>query len=213
MNFLETNILAKGGVIMIPIIIGSIIALGLTIERIMQFRKLKFNSKAFTKKIYTKISENRIEEAKDLCDDIENPLAAIYKKGLENINESSQEIERQIEIEGHRQVSLYEKNLPYLLIIVTIEPMLGFLGTIIGLINAFMNWEIFGASVTVEQLASGIYQAMITTAAGLIVAIPFYIVYHIFIIITNKLVSDLNFYGENFVSFVTKQNARKNHEN
>ena len=204
MSFFEINILAKGGYVMIPIILGSIAALGLTIERIMYFRKLKFNSKAFTKEIFNKINENKIEEAINLCDDIENPLAAIYKKGLENINESSQEMERQIETEGNKQVSLYEKNLSYLLTIVAVEPMLGFLGTIIGLINAFMNWEKFGSSVTVEQLASGIYQAMITTAAGLIVAIPFYIAYHIFITITNRLVSDLNFYGENFISFTIK---------
>ena len=208
MNFLETNIIIKGGFIMIPIILGSIIALGLTIERIIQFRKLKFNSKAFTKEIYAKISENKIEEAKDLCDSIENPLAAIYKKGLENIDESPQEMEREIEIEGTKQVALYEKNLPHLLIIVAIEPMLGFLGTILGLIKAFMNWETFGASVTVEQLATGIYGAMITTASGLIVAIPFYVVYQIFIAITNKLVFDLNFYGESFVSFISKHKRK-----
>jgi len=208
MTILGINLIMKGGIIMIPIILGSIIALGLTIERIIYYRRLKFNSKAFTKKVFNKISENKIEEAIDLCDDVENPLAAIYKKGLENINESSEEINRQLEMEGNKQVALYEKNLPHLLMIVAIEPMLGFLGTILGLIKAFMNWELFGASVTVEQLASGIYEAMITTASGLIVAIPFYIVYHIFIAITNKLVSDLNFYGENFISFTSKHKGK-----
>jgi biopolymer transport protein ExbB len=209
------NIIAKGGIIMIPIILGSIIALGFSIERIIYFRKLKFNSKVFTKEIFNKIKDNKIEEAISLCDDAESPLAAVYKKGLENIDESPQEIERQIETEGNRQVSFYEKNLSSLLIIAAVEPMMGFLGTIIGLIKAFMNWEQLGASVTVEQLASGIYQAMITTASGLIVAIPFYIVYHIFVAITNKLVFDLNFYGENFISFTNKhkKSIKENHEN
>ena len=208
MTFFETNILVKGGIIMIPIILGSIAALGLTIERIIYFRKLKFDSNAFTKKVLDKISENKIGEAAILCDSVENPFAAIYKKGLENIDESPQEMERQIELEASKQVSLYEKNLSYLLVIVAVEPMLGFLGTIVGLIKAFMEWEKFGSSITVEQLASGIYQAMVTTASGLTIAIPFFVVYHIFIYIVNKLVFDLNFYGENFVSFTAKHKSK-----
>ena len=215
MTFLGIDLIVKGGFMMIPIILGSIIALGLTIERIIYFRKLKFNSNVFIKEVFNKISENKIEEAVNLCDNVENPLAAIYKKGLENIDESPQEIEKQIEIEATNQVADYEKNLPHLLTIVAIEPMLGFLGTILGLIQAFMSWEQFGADITVEQLAGGIYQAMITTAAGLIVAIPFYVVYHIFIYIINKLVSDLNIHGENFISFTSKhkRKLRENNEN
>ncbi len=67
----------------------------------------------------------------------------------------------------------------FLLVIVGIEPMLGFLGTITGLIRAFMSWERLGADITVNALAAGIYEAMITTAAGLIIAIPYYVAYHL----------------------------------
>ena len=77
-----------------------------------------------------------------------------------------------MEREGDEQVQYLEQYLGALIIIIGVEPMLGFLGTIIGLIRAFMAWELLGSNITVSALASGIYQAMITTAAGLIVAIP-----------------------------------------
>jgi biopolymer transport protein ExbB len=81
------------------------------------------------------------------------------------------------------------------MVIVGVEPMLGFLGTILGLIQAFMTWESYASSITVSQLAAGIYQAMITTAGGLIVAIPYYIIYHVFMNKTDSIIKDMNHYG------------------
>ncbi len=104
----------------------------------------------------------------------------MFAAGLTHRGEDTIEIERAMEHVGNDEVARLEKHMHIFLVIVGVEPMLGFLGTIIGLIRAFMAWEAAGASVTVESLAGGIYQAMITTAAGLIVAIPYYIIYSLY---------------------------------
>jgi biopolymer transport protein ExbB/TolQ len=95
------------------------------------------------------------------------------------------------------------------MVIVAVEPMMGFLGTIIGLIQAFMVWEMAGASVTVERLAAGIYQAMITTAGGLIVAIPYYIIYNLYMGRINAAARDMNHYGEELLSIMRNSGSRK----
>ena len=109
-----------------------------------------------------------------------------------------------MEREGAEQVQYLERYLGALLIIIGVEPMLGFLGTIVGLIQAFMAWEQLGSNITVSALAAGIYQAMITTAAGLSVAIPAYILYHL---IVNKIKShaqEMTYYGNELINILTK---------
>lgn len=96
--------------------------------------------------------------------------------GLQNKDLEVHEIEKRLERAGNSQVQGLEKYIGGLISIIGIEPLLGFLGTITGLIRAFMAWEKAGSNITVSALASGIYEAMITTAAGLIVAVPYYLV-------------------------------------
>ena len=90
-------------------------------------------------------------------------------------------LEKILEQAGNNQILKMERYLGALVAVVSIEPLLGFLGTITGLIRAFMSWEKAGADVTVSLLASGMYEAMITTAAGLIIAIPLYLCYTYFV--------------------------------
>jgi biopolymer transport protein ExbB len=206
MNILSDNIIFKGGWVMIPIITGSIIALGLSIERFVFFSRIRTNVDEFAKEIFFLLSRGEISHALDKCRSSIHPVAAVFSAGIENADEDLMTIERSMEREGNRQISIIEKNFFYIMVIVGVEPMLGFLGTIWGLIQAFMTWEKFSASVTVDQLAAGIYQAMITTAGGLIVAIPFYIIYHYLTNKANKMASDLNYYGDKVVILL---NAKK----
>jgi biopolymer transport protein ExbB len=118
-------------------------------------------------------------------------------------NRPREELERKMEREGEEQVERLERNLGALIVIIGVEPMLGFLGTIIGLIKAFMSWEQLGASVTVNSLAAGIYQAMITTAAGLIVAIPYFICYHLFIGRIKRHALEMSYYGNELLDVMT----------
>ncbi len=204
MDIFTLNIFSKGGFMIFPIILGSIAALGLTIERAIYFRRLRCNTSAFSKEILGLVENNQNSEAVTRCNTELHPLAPVFAAGINSIASGPGVMEREMEREGALQVTLLEKNLPALITIVGIEPMMGFLGTIIGLIKAFMNWEKYGTSVTVEQLASGIYQAMVTTAAGLAVAIPFYVAYNLYTARVNRIASELNYFGDALISAADK---------
>jgi len=205
MNIFVDNIIVKGGWVMLPIILGSIIALGISIERGVFFWRIKLDIESFVDEIFYLIERKEFNRAIERCGKVNHPMSSVFRVGLEHINDNILDVEHTMEREGTRQVTMLEKNFIYLMVIVGVEPMLGFLGTIIGLIQAFMAWEQFSTSVTVDQLASGIYKAMITTAGGLIVAIPFYIVYNYFTHRVEKITKDINYYGDKMLKILDKQ--------
>ena len=172
----------KGGPVMFPIILGSIFGLAIVIERFWVFRGMKLDTFDFIQGVFKNIKEGKFKEALALCDqNTSHPLGAIFKVGIERRNLPLERLEKVLEQVGNNQIQRLEKFLGALVSIIGIEPLLGFLGTITGLIRAFMSWERAGANVTVSLLAGGIYEAMITTAAGLIVAIPLYLCYNYFV--------------------------------
>jgi len=194
------NMIVRGGWVMVPILLGSIVALALVIERWWFFWSTRLDTDVFTKEIFSFVHRGELDRALASCDRTTSPVAAVLRSGLEHASETPWEIERVMEREGQRQVEKAEKNLNYLIVIVGVEPLLGFLGTILGLIQAFMSWERYSTSVTVSALAGGIYQAMITTAAGLIVAIPYFVAYHILANRVALTAKHLNAYGDELLS-------------
>lgn len=177
------DFIVKGGPVMIPIIAGSIFGLAIVLERFWVFRQMmKMDTYEFIQKIFKYLKTNKTKEALDLCSQYTHfPIAAVFKIGIERRDLPLNRLEKILEQAGNNQIQKLEKFLGALISIIGIEPLLGFLGTITGLIRAFMSWERAGANVTVSVLAAGIYEAMITTAAGLIIAIPLYLCYHYFI--------------------------------
>lgn len=169
--------ITKGGPVMIPIILGSVVGLAIIIDKLWMLFRLRMDTEKFTDSVLSKVRAGRFDEAMALCaSKAQYPIAATLKAGLEKMGMASHEVEKVLERVGNSQVQGLEKHIGGLISIIGIEPLLGFLGTITGLIRAFMTWEKAGANITVSQLASGIYEAMITTAAGLIIAVPFYLV-------------------------------------
>lgn len=130
----------------------------------------------------------------------------MFKAGIEKRGLPVNELDRILERIGNSEMNRLEKHIGGLISVIGIEPLLGFLGTITGLIRAFMAWEQAGSNITVSALAAGIYEAMITTAAGLIVAVPYYLVCN-FIISRNKYISyELSNYSMQLVEVL---NVRK----
>ena len=167
---------------MIPIILGSILGLTIVLERLFVFRHMRLNTFEFVEQIFIYLKTNERKQALELCNRyIHHPLAAVFKIGIERCNLPLDRLEKILEQAGNNQIQKLEKFLGALVSIINIEPLLGFLGTITGLIRAFMSWEQAGANVTVSVIAAGIYEAMITTAAGLTIAIPLYLCYHYFV--------------------------------
>ena len=195
---------------MVPIILGSVIAFGLTVERGMLLWKIRLDVRKFADDILFLVSKGDFNQARLLCRNTPHPAGAVFGAGLDHRGEDPREIERIMEHEGNSQIARLEKNMNVFMTVIGVEPLLGFLGTILGLIQAFMAWESHASSVTVEQLAAGIYQAMITTAGGLLVAIPYYIVYNFFIGRINAAARDMNHYGEDLVRALSvKKNGKR----
>jgi len=189
---------------MVPIILGSIIALAIILERFWTLWRIRLNIQQFAQEIFLSLERGQFQKALERCGKVRHPIADVFKLGILNRTLKREEIESMMEREGDEQVQYLERYLGALIIIIGVEPMLGFLGTIIGLIRAFMAWEQLGSNITVSALAAGIYQAMITTAAGLSVAIPAYILYHL---IVNKIKShaqELTYYGNELIDILTK---------
>lgn len=201
----------KGGPVMIPIILGSIIGLAIVIERFWVFRQtMKIDTFEFVEKIFRYIKTNKIEDASELCSRYSHyPIAAVFKIGIERRYLPPGRLEKILEQAGNNQIQKLEKFLGTLVSIIGIEPLLGFLGTITGLIKAFMSWEKAGANVTVSVLAAGIYEAMLTTAAGLMVAIPLYICYNYFVNRIKHLSNDLTNHNIQLLEVLAENEAVK----
>ena len=198
----------KGGPLMLPIILGSIFGLAIVIERFWVFREMRLNTFDFVQAVFKCIKEGRMKEALSLCEKYtHHPLGVIFKIGIERRSLPIDRLEKVLEQAGNNQVQKLEKFLGALVSIISIEPLLGFLGTITGLIRAFMSWEKAGANVTVSVLAGGIYEAMITTAAGLIVAIPLYLCYNYFISRIKFVSNELSNHCIQFLEFIAQDRS------
>lgn len=175
------EIIQKGGPVMYPIILCSVIALAIVIERLYHIYKAKIDTKDFMNNIEITIKRNRIAEAIKICDKTPGPIAHIVKAGVLKHDRSRQEIRESIEDAGHQEVPRLEKHLSLLATIAHISPLLGLLGTVTGMVRAFQIIQEKSASfspVSPGDLAGGIWEALLTTVAGLIVAIPTVVAYN-----------------------------------
>ena len=175
------EIIQKGGPVMYPIILCSILALAIVIERVYHLYKAKIDTKDFMNNVEITVKRNRIAEAIKICDKTPGPIAHIVKAGIMKHDRSRQEIRESIDDAGHQEVPRLEKNLSLLATIAHVSPLLGLLGTVTGMVRAFQVIQEKSASfnpVSPGDLAGGIWQALLTTVAGLIVAIPTVVAYN-----------------------------------
>lgn len=198
------TLLMKGGPVMIPIILGSIVALAIILERAWTLWRIRLNIPQFAHEIFLYLERGQFQKALERCAKVRHPIADVFKLGILNRDLRREEVESMMEREGDEQIQYLERYLGALIIIIGVEPMLGFLGTIIGLIRAFMAWESLGPNITVSALAAGIYQAMITTAAGLSVAIPSYIIYHLIVGKIKSHAQEITYYGNELIDILTR---------
>lgn len=192
----------KGGWVMWPILISSCVALAIAIWKITVFWSIRLDVPSFCKVLFKLLNEKKYQEALQLCQKSGHPIARALLRGLETFTQQTGSVAAEIEIAGLEAIGELDRGLKALATVISILPMLGFLGTICGLIQAFQNWEKLGSNVSVESLAGGIYAAMITTAAGLILAIPYFIVYNYFVSRVERLANDLTRYSREFLALL-----------
>ena len=195
----------KGGWVMAPIAALSVVALAIVLERLWVLWSIRLAVRPFVQEVLLLLQRGRDKEASARCTGVRHPLARLFALGIANRRMPRADLERMLEREGEDQIRLLERRLPGLLVIIGVEPMLGFLGTIVGLIKAFMDWEALGTNITVSALAAGIYQAMITTAGGLVVAIPYYLLYHLLLARIDRHANEMSAAGDELLGVLTGQ--------
>ena len=182
------DLVLKGGWIMIPIFLLSIIAVYIFVERYYAIKRAAKIDDRFIDQIKDNIHNGRFDSALALCRTNETPVARMIEKGVSRIGRPLNDVNTAIENVGNLEISKLEKGLPTLASVSGGAPMLGFLGTVLGMIQAFYDMSNAGSNVDVSLLSSGIYQAMVTTVAGLIVGIISYFAYNILVARVEKVV-------------------------
>lgn len=160
----------------------------LFVERFVAIRKASKMDMNFMNRIRDKISEGKIASAIESCKRNYTPIARMTQKGIERIGRPMSEIQNAIENQANLEVSKLSAGLPYLAMISGGAPMIGFLGTVIGLVQAFMAMEGLGGTVDISVLSGGMYVAMLTTVAGLLVGIPAYFGYNYLVARIERLI-------------------------
>ena len=172
------ELIQKGGITMYPIILLSVIALAVFLERLISLRKEKYVPKAFYEQLVSLLKKRNINEAVEVCKANKSALARISETIITNTDLPLSRLLEVAEESGRSEVSKLDKFLPSLQTIVAIAPLLGLLGTVLGMIKIFDVIALQGTG-SAEALSSGIAEALLTTAAGLVVAIPAQIFYFI----------------------------------
>lgn len=189
------DFVVKGGPMMIPIILCSLFALGVFVERVVSLRKSTVIPDDFFDSLNRIMRDRKQTNAEALayCNKAETPLGEILAAGIKRLTDAPAMLEKHVQDAGERVVTVLRRNLRVLTVVASICPLLGLLGTIFGMIDAFQTVASSGEALgKTELLAAGIYEAMITTAAGLLVAIPVIIAYHYLTARIDALVTEMD---------------------
>lgn len=202
------EILTSGGVmgniIMALIFLLGVLSLYIFLERYFFLKRAGKNTPNFLENIKDFVSDGKIDTAIDYCKTIDSPEARMIEKGLARVGRPISDISNAMQNQGQLEVSKLEKNLNILASASGAAPMLGFLGTVIGMIMAFFEISNVTGAVSPKLLASGIYTAMATTAAGLAVGIPAYFFYNILVTKVDSLVLKIQTHINEFLDTLNK---------
>ena len=202
------SLLTSGGIggisIMIVLFILLFFALFLYFERIMAINKASKIDSSFMNNIKMNISSGKIDNAKMICAQTDSPVARLIEKGISRIGKPLEDINTAIENAGTLELYKLEKNTSMLATISGAGPMIGFLGTVVGMILAFHKMASGGGQIEVRALAEGIYTAMTTTVVGLIVGIIAYMGYNHLVVKTNKVVNQMEANAVDFLDLLNE---------
>mgnify|MGYP005839320445 CR=1 FL=1 len=201
------DLVMKGGVIMGILGLMSVVSVYIFIERYLVITRNSKEDKNFMNIIRDNIHNGKIDTAKELCKRENSPIARMIEKGLSRIGKPLNDINAAIENVGNLEVQRLEKHIATIATIASTAPMLGFLGTVIGMIVAFYDMSMAGNNIDIQLLSSGIYQAMVTTVGGLIVGIIAYVLYNILVAKIDRLVFLLEARASEFMDVLNEPAA------
>ncbi len=194
----------KGGIIMYPIAFCSILALGIFLERLWNLREKKIIPKDFLIEVEDLINRRKIHEAMIVCRRDKSSMSSIIFEGIRNFNQSREALKDAVEGVGRQEAAKLERYVGIVGTVASIAPLLGLLGTVTGMIKAFNVISMQGVG-NPGSLAEGISEALITTAAGLIVAIPAYVMYRYLISKVDRIIMTMEKYSMHMVDLLEEK--------
>ncbi|MDR1983667.1 MAG: MotA/TolQ/ExbB proton channel family protein [Prevotellaceae bacterium] len=200
---LKKNFIDGGPLFMTPIILCLILGLAFVIERIIYLNLADNNTKKLVDDVENALVHGGIESAKDLCRDTRGPVASIFYQGLDRASEGVEMVEKAVVNYGGVQMGKLESNLSWIALFIAISPSLGFLGTVIGMVQAFNAIENAG-QISPTVVAAGMKVALITTVAGLIVAIILQLFYNYILAKVDAIVNKMEDASITLVDLVIK---------
>lgn len=192
----------SGGPLMIPIVLSCFLAIYVFIERLLTINKANQSPDAFMGKVKELVLRGDINGARVLCAQYDTPVARMIEKGVSRIGSPLKNIEASIENVGKIEMFKLERNLSIIATVAGAAPMMGFLGTVMGMVTAFISIAQEEGSVSPKLLADGIYTAMVTTVAGLIVGIIAYLGYNYLVTRVSKVVHRMEYSSIEFVDLL-----------
>lgn len=198
------DIALKGGWIMLPILALSLIAVFIFFDRYFAIKKAGKIDESFLERVSDYITDGKIDAALALARSHDNPTARMIQKGISRIGRPMTDVNSAIETVGNLEIAKLEKGLPVLASVAGGAPMIGFLGTVIGMIQAFYDMANAGNNIDVTLLSSGIYQAMVTTVAGLTVGIIAYFAYNILVANVEKVIFNMEAATSEFLDLLNE---------
>lgn len=181
----------KGGWIMLVLLLLSLLAIYLFVSKYIELRKATRQEESFIDRIKDYVQMNRVDSAINLCKQKNTPATRMIEKGLLHIGRSPQDVLASIENSGNVEIGRMEKSMPLLATIAAGAPMIGFLGTVTGMIRAFFDLANSSSGVDISLLSGGIYEALVTTVAGLVVGIITLFAYNYLVAMIDNVVNKL----------------------
>lgn len=203
------SILAEGGILMIPITLLSFLAIYVIAERWRFLNSARIDEVPFLGTVEDLLRHGNTRAAIQYCDEKDKPLARILKQGIVRLGRPLIDIEEAIKNAGRKETFLMEKRMDWLATIAGVAPLLGFLGTVTGMIDAFMQIQNLQGNVNPSVLAGGIWEALITTAWGLLVGIIAFGFYNYLLAKVNRLVFQLEMASTEFMELLQKPTPKK----
>lgn len=182
------DLAVKGGWLMIPLALLMVIAIVIFVERWLTIRKASKVDISFMNNIREYIHEGKIKAAISLCQSKNTPIARMIEKGIGRIGRPLSDVQTAVENAGNLEVAKLEEGLPFLATVAGGAPMIGFLGTVVGMVQAFFNMSSAGSTIDISLLSGGIYVALVTTVAGLMVGVPAYFGYNYLVTRVERIV-------------------------
>lgn len=205
---IKTKFIEGGAGFMAIVVLCLIFGLAICIERILYLSMASINTKSLLSKVEEALDNGGVEEAKEVCRNTRGPIASIFYQGLDRAHESIDVVEKAVLSYGSVQMGLLERGMTWIQLFIAIAPMLGFMGTVIGMIDAFDQIQLAG-DISATVVAGGIKVALITTVTGLIVAIILQIFYNYIVSKIDNIVHQMEDSSISLVDLIVRHQLKK----